>query len=174
MSIGPSRNPAGHFGARSYRAVHIERPECSEQRTIQERSPAWIEDAGSAARARDHVPKPDVLRRADAAVFSGTIQHLRLHPQRASLRFGVPERLSLCAAADQIDSLKLLPGLVAFAGGYPGESPGVDLRCRTPFVVRRGRQGLQRAGDAMRGDQMPGIEFAEEIHSPIKQLECIV
>ncbi len=110
---------------------------------------------------RNQVPEPDIVLVRNAAVLARAVDHLRLHPQRTGFRFRMPERFAARAAAHQVDGLKLLPGLIAFARRDEGEAPKVDLGRGSPFVVCARRQRFQRARDAVRADQVFGIELAE-------------
>ena len=56
MRIGPARELAGHLRARRHGAIHAERSESAEQRTIEQRPPARIENAGGAAGAGNQIP----------------------------------------------------------------------------------------------------------------------
>jgi hypothetical protein len=71
---------ACHLGARCNGAIHGEGSEGSEERAVEERAPAGIEDAACAACAGDEVPDADVLGVGLASVLAGAADDLGLHP----------------------------------------------------------------------------------------------
>ncbi len=109
--------------------------------------------------------RPSSMRPAD---------YLRLHPERAALRFRMPERLASCSTPHQVHRLKLLPWFVALPGCNPGETPDVDFRSRPPFIVGRGCQADQGTRHPVRSNPVLRIELAKQLHSPIEQAVRIV
>src|SRR5688572_4977362 len=113
MLIRPPRHLTRHVSARSNASIHTERSERSEQRSIEQGSPAWIEYTGCASSHRNQVPDAHVILIRDATIFARAARYLGLHPQRTRLRLGMPERFSARTGANKIYRMELLPWLVA-------------------------------------------------------------
>jgi hypothetical protein len=161
MRIGPARQGPRHFGPRRHRSIHPESAKRAKQRPVEQGPPSRVKDTGGAAGARNHVPEPDVAFVRNTAILARPPDDLRLHPERTGFGLGVPEGLAARAATHQIDSLKLLPRLVALARCHEREAPRIHLGRGAPFIVRARRQRFQCAGHAVGGDQMMGVAAAE-------------
>ena len=173
MFVCPSRDAASHLRPRRHRTIHGEGRKGSKQGAVEERPPAAIENALGPSCTGDEIPEADVFRVWNAAVLSRAADYLRLHPERTTLRFRMPERLAP-RAAHQVDRLILFPGFVTLSGRDPGQAPDIDFRSRAPFIMGGGRQANEGSRNSVRGNAVFGIELAKQLDSPIEQAIGIV
>ena len=165
--VGPFGDRRGHVGARGARAVHAVGAEGAEERAVEQRAVAQVQHAAGAGGEGGQRPDADVLGLDDAAVLLVAAEHLRLHPERAALALGVPERLAARGGAGDVGAVEVAPGLAALARLDPGVAEDLDLGGGEPVVAAVGRHVGDGAGDAVGGDQVLLVDGADGVDAPL-------
>ena len=165
--VGPAGDRRRHVGARGARAVHAVGAEGAEERAVEQRAEAQVQHAAGAGGERGQRPDADVLGLGDAAVLLVAAEHLRLHPERAALALGVPERLAARGGAGDVAAVEVAPGLAALARLDPGVAEDLDLGGGEPVVAALRRHVGDGAGDAVGGDQVLRVDGADGVDAPL-------
>ena len=122
------------------------------------RAPAAKEVSDQTRMSSGSATRPSSLSRSE---------HLRLHPERAALALGVPERLAARGGAGDVAAVEVAPGLAALARLDPGVAEDLDLGGGEPVVAAFRRHVGDGAGDAVGGDQVLRIDGADGVDAPL-------
>ena len=172
--VGPLRDPARLVGTRRARTVHAIGPEGAEQRPIEQRAVAEVQDAGRTGGERGHGQRPDILGLHDATVFLVAAEHLRLQPERTAGTFGVPPLLAARGGAGDVGPEEVLPGLEAAAARHPGEPIELDLAGGEPVVGAAGRHVGDGAAKTVRRDQAVLVDGPDRVDAPLHLAVVVV